>query len=59
LTAVLKVLATATFGVGWDQTAAAGMGDHELARINRRNVLDPDGALWVLARTSFGRTSRP
>jgi hypothetical protein len=53
------MLATATFGVGWEQTVVAGMGDHELARINRRNVLDPDGALRKFATTPFGKTRRP
>jgi hypothetical protein len=59
LTTFLKALETVTIGLAWERTAAAGMGDHELARINRRNVLDLDCALREFAMTPFGTTRRP
>jgi hypothetical protein len=34
----------------WEHLASAGRDDHELARLNRRNTDDYDGAPWRVLR---------
>jgi hypothetical protein len=57
--ALLKALLPSPTAIGWERTVAAGMDDHVLARINRRNALDPDAVLREFASTPIGMTRRP
>jgi hypothetical protein len=57
--ALLTALLPSPAAIGWERTAAAGMDDRDLARINRRNGLDPDAVLREFAGTPIGMTRRP